>query len=1085
MFKKFLDSFRQYVKTKQFVQITMIIGVIMLAVNILYQYKWVGERTYINKKNITSAIESILNEHSSVCSQWVDASDVNKDLYLERIWQFGHSNSQYKKRVSIFLFDQDSMVYWSYSIYSGDVTQKVINSPWTITTINSSQVLVYNFWDKSKEAALVINLYDKTGGYNPYIFSNDNITLHPYREGDTIDEHDILINAENTYFVVEPHIRQAAPVAITIIGWLGVVMILLSIRRYARLRTTRLNSLLVSSVVLVIFLIIRVVLNIYNIPGYPAESSDILPQDDSRFISVGNLVVTFVFAFIYMVYLFSVRYKIKWKLLHYGKTAQFIIFLIAVTLADIVIVYFHYAGVSIAYNSSINTQLYNLYVVNLNGLLFYLASALFLCTRVLASRLEAICFSQYSFIVKLVISLSVLSLMLIPLESQIHHSGYLLVIFHAIFLGLTLFRRKFTEHSMFVASLIVVTIYITIFTTVETSAVRDDNAVRYSETLANNAGPGEDDNISFDYISFITSTDDPKYADMTYTIFSDQGTETKAGNNLIIEKLMPMAKFERDTIISEGLYKHIVRHNKNYVIITSYQKTSPLDTMTLFVYIFILLYLISLPLLRLSKYDPRKIFGWSKLAFRIRSVVIGVVVFTMTTIVVVVVNFSFDNYSNAQRQIINDNSRNLVRSFNTYASSYQGKPDDILTEWYTNSGASFDYIIFLYDLDGNLINHPANNQTTPPSRISSEAFRHLKWNEEPHFKKYNKNNLESFTSAFTTMYYNHEVIGYMNFVYYDHMGQLSDPKFILLNNILNVFVIILTIALFVSLLLYRKITDPLKQLHDALRNIAQMQKIPIDRSREISDEVGELALQYNMMIDYLEESYAQLAKSEREGAWREMALQVAHEIKNPLTPMRLKIQMLQRSRAQNDPKLVERLDATLITLLEQIDMLSNIATEFSDFARLSEGTPKHINIGNMLKNVSELYTNYDNIEVRFQQDSVAPLFVNADYQQLSRVIINLCQNAIQAIGTTYYGLITIRLSKQGRMAQIDVTDNGGGIPEEIRSKIFLPSFTTKSSGSGLGLAISQEILKNVGATIEFDSVMDIGTTFTIKIPMVK
>ena len=1077
MFKTLIKSFRQYSGTKQFVRLVTLLGMLLLAFTVFYKSNWIGKRTNISSRSVASSIESMVNEHKSRCTEWNDTP--LDDLYLERLWQAGYNNSQYDDRVSIFLFERDSMVYWSYVVYNGDVSPMLCDVPPTLFEMDSSQVVCYNFTSDagatSKKGSLVINLYHPRIGFNPYIFDRQNISLYPYRDGDDMVEGGELVEVEGVKFVVQPDIRTETPLAVTIVGWIGVLLILLSIRRYARLRTARLNSLTASVVVMAIFLAIRLLLRYFDIPGFPGTEHP--GKSGLNLSSVGELLVSFVFVFIYMAYLFSVRYKIKWRLLHYSKTVQFLIFLAFIVFADIIIIYFHYSGVNIVYNGSINAELYNIYSVNSGGILFYVAAGFFFAVRIFTSRVGSTCFSQHSFMIKSLTSIILLVVLLISADCELHNSGYLLVIFHGIFLGVTLFRNRF-KYTVFILLLALAAAYITCFMTIENAAMRDSRSEEYSHLLIEYVEELEKPAPVSRYL--VDAINDPRYSDITYTIFTGEGIETKAGNTVDVPKLWEDVPKQDNAVVVMQKYRHFIKQDGDTVVVTSHARTSLLSIVTLFIYIFVLLYIIVTPLLKFARFDPRKDYGTSRLAVRIRTVLIGVIFLTMSIIVIVVMRYSSVSYANNQRQVVNDAGRSILRNFNTYAHLYHGDKEHILNDWYANSGSSFDLVISLYDTDGVLINTPTRRT---PLRIGSEAYRKLKWKDAPLFVRIYETDYESYSAASMQMKYKGELVGYLRYLVFDTKGRQSDPIFSLLNDILNVFVIILSLSLLMSLFLYRKITDPLKQVNEALRNVAQMQKIPIDQSRQISDEVGELAHQYNKMIDYIEESYQQLARSEREGAWREMALQVAHEIKNPLTPMRLKIQMLQRARQNDDPALLERLDSALNTMMEQVDMLSNIATDFSDFARLSGRTPKHINLGNMLRNVSELYTTYDNIEVRFLQDSSVPVFVNADYQQLSRVIINLYQNAIQAIGTNF-GLITIRLGVQGAFAHVEVTDNGGGIPAEIRSKIFLPNFTTKSSGSGLGLAISQEILKSIGATIEFDSIVGIGTTFTIKIPVV-
>ncbi len=238
------------------------------------------------------------------------------------------------------------------------------------------------------------------------------------------------------------------------------------------------------------------------------------------------------------------------------------------------------------------------------------------------------------------------------------------------------------------------------------------------------------------------------------------------------------------------------------------------------------------------------------------------------------------------------------------------------------------------------------------------------------------------------------------------------------------------------------------------------------------------------MLDELEKSAGLLARSEREGAWREMAKQVAHEIKNPLTPMKLSIQHLQRALKDNIPDVKELTEKISQRLIEQIENLSNIATAFSDFAKMPQGNFIHLDIIPILSSTVELFQESEQIEIKFQYPENICL-VNGDKEQLMRVFTNIIKNAIQAIPENQEGIIDILLEDNQTNFLISIKDNGVGIAEEKRNHIFEPNFTTKSSGSGLGLAISKNIIERMSGKIWFESTLNSFTTFYIEIPSVK
>ena len=238
------------------------------------------------------------------------------------------------------------------------------------------------------------------------------------------------------------------------------------------------------------------------------------------------------------------------------------------------------------------------------------------------------------------------------------------------------------------------------------------------------------------------------------------------------------------------------------------------------------------------------------------------------------------------------------------------------------------------------------------------------------------------------------------------------------------------------------------------------------------------------MCQQLESAANKIARNERETAWREMARQVAHEIKNPLTPMRLNIEYLQMLWDRKDPKFEENLKETLNSLLEQIDTLSKIATAFSDYAKLPENVSTTFDLSELLKSTVKLYDVENNISITLIYNENEDWSMFADRNNLGRVFGNIIKNSIQAIGGEV-GHIEVILSRLGEKYRIKISDNGCGIKEEDKAKLFFPNFTTKSSGMGVGLSMSQDIIQGMGGSITFASKEGIGTVFTIDVPILK
>ncbi|AWM13713.1 two-component sensor histidine kinase [Flavobacterium sediminis] len=296
----------------------------------------------------------------------------------------------------------------------------------------------------------------------------------------------------------------------------------------------------------------------------------------------------------------------------------------------------------------------------------------------------------------------------------------------------------------------------------------------------------------------------------------------------------------------------------------------------------------------------------------------------------------------------------------------------------------------------------------------------------------------------------------------------------------QVYILMFLIAIILSYFLSSYITQSLKIISDKIRetNFNQLnQKIELEAG---SKEINLLIQSYNNMVDQLEASATKLAQSQREQAWREMAKQVAHEIKNPLTPMRLTVQSFQRKFNENDPDIKQKLDDFTKTLIQQIDTMSSVASAFSNFASMPAQQNETLDIVKVIKLTLEIF-NEDYIEF---QSSTEKIVTKLDRTQLIRIITNLVKNGIQAIPEEQENKkVLIAVTQESDSVLIKVQDNGKGIPEENKPYVFEPKFTTKSSGMGLGLAIIKNIIENYNGTITFESEENKGTIFYVHLPI--
>ena len=316
-------------------------------------------------------------------------------------------------------------------------------------------------------------------------------------------------------------------------------------------------------------------------------------------------------------------------------------------------------------------------------------------------------------------------------------------------------------------------------------------------------------------------------------------------------------------------------------------------------------------------------------------------------------------------------------------------------------------------------------------------------------------------------------IGYIAVPYFLSEQTRNQEVDKLLGRLLPPYLIVLLLALIFSFSAAKNMTAPISMLTEKMRHFAIGGKDNhIDYPYH--DELGALVERYNMLVDRVEESAEQLAKAEREGAWQTMARQIAHEINNPLTPMKLSVQKLQRLRGTE--QFDAYFDKATAMLISEIDNLAHIAQSFSTFAKQPEVITTEVDVAQKLSHVITLQrANDEQIPIRY----VGPdsgVMVLADREQISQVFVNIIRNAIQASPTDI--IVVLNATYSDREVQISISDDGTGIPADVQEKIFRPNFTTKSNGNGLGLAISKRIVVGSGGRIEFET-SDKGTTFFV------
>ncbi|NQY68266.1 MAG: GHKL domain-containing protein [Flavobacteriales bacterium] len=545
---------------------------------------------------------------------------------------------------------------------------------------------------------------------------------------------------------------------------------------------------------------------------------------------------------------------------------------------------------------------------------------------------------------------------------------------------------------------------------------------------------------------------------------------------------------KKEYVDSEGYNHYVYRSNANNLIVLSKKTDRRLRPFTTLSYLFAFSAIVLLICLGLDKL----LKGENPFRLNFKNRILFILIFMSFATVLIVASTSIyylkDQFRNKNIKSLSEKMSSIIIELEEhldYPKTYSGMDPEFIEKVLIRRADVFFSDISLFNKEGNLLG-------TSRKEIFDEGFVS---------DKMNTNAMHNMVLHYKNDYFQEEQIGGLSYLssYTPILGENNEPKAFVnlpyflkhdtleseisnfLATLLNVYILLLMLSILISILVSNTVSNPLRLLKEKMMGI-QLGKSNEEIVWQGDDEIGSLISEYNRMILELGHSASLLAKSERESAWRDMAKQVAHEIKNPLTPMKLNVQQLQRVWNDKGDDWENQLQKFSKSMIEQIDTLSGIASEFSNFAQMPSAINKELNIKEVLSDVLYLFKETENVRFEFNSSDQDEYWVVADKDQLNRVFNNLIKNSIQSFIEEENNLVEVILTKVKSKIRIELKDNGSGISENERDQIFVPNFTTKSSGMGLGLTMVKNIIETAGGTIHFESEIGKGTSFFISLP---
>ena len=578
-----------------------------------------------------------------------------------------------------------------------------------------------------------------------------------------------------------------------------------------------------------------------------------------------------------------------------------------------------------------------------------------------------------------------------------------------------------------------------------------------------------------------------------YAVYENGKIIKTGGKSYNYERKMPLSLVEGKQISEIGIidngYNHVATVNKNgRKIVVSSEKISLPTIYSNFSFLFLTLVITIIFVVLM--YAIRYGFSNLNVNFATKIQIYLNVAFLLPLILVVGITLQIigTKLSESQKQSYISQTENTGISLLPAVDRYvQGKMSkQFLTDTLKNISTNAKKYVSVFDVTGRLLatNKELSYETGIVSTyLNPEAYIRIVEEKEHNAiipeTMGNLNFMGSYVGINST---DGKLAGVVNIPFYDSKVSNEQEISEVIGSLLNTFTTIFLGLLLLSYFASNVLTVPLRLITNKLRKI-DLSKPNEPLAWRSDDEIGVLIKAYNDMLVKLDESKVALADTTKQSAWQQMAKQVVHEIKNPLTPMKLSLQLLQHKLSRGATIDTAQIKDQIESLTGQIDNLSYIANSFSDFARLPVPKREVFDFIHEVNKVVNLYS--ENKKINLSKDvPQKPVMVWGDRQLTGNIINNLLMNAIQSVPSERKPNIKIKVEINTEAVTFSITDNGTGVLKENASKIFMLDFSTKAEGTGVGLALAKWVVDNSKGSIWFDTVQDVGSTFYFTLPLV-